>query len=207
MTWELSLRQVHSTIATWTKVQWARASHPMLGWHWWQLAVSRQVYSFYLEILTLHTPVYYRIYTEDDALPIKNAIFPDDPYLGHTVSSRIPPPHIAKNIARYILKREDIGDAFDTSRSQIFADVADETPLDSMGRMAILTGIGPGSKPNLPIAVVLPRKENDDAALSPIAAPMQSQFPIYTPAIGTSELPNIVSINQCECMHLMVQQL
>lgn len=106
------------------------------------------------------------MYTEDDALPSQNAHTPSDPHLGRLTATHIPPPHTARSIARYILKKEGI---HDVNRGQIYADVADESPLDPTKRMTILNGIGPGSRPENAIAVVLTGSGNEPLANSPVS--------------------------------------
>lgn len=58
---------------------------------------------------------------------------------------------------RHILKKE----AINSTHWELYGDVSDQDPLDPKQRIAILTGIGPGSHADTPLAILITTCEED----------------------------------------------
>lgn len=130
--------------------------------------------------------VYYRVYTQDGAVQSKCAIDSHDTslgensigqeyleshwyafYAGRINANLVAPPHTAASIKRHLCKAEDVADYACT---QLFGDTASSEPLDDKALVPILTGAGPGSTPNAPIALVVTtetRSQTISASSSP----------------------------------------
>jgi hypothetical protein len=96
--------------------------------------------------------VYYRVYTEDGAIPCTQSATPDDPYLGRVKVTSIAPPQTYESVCRCIAKAENISTL---SSSNLFLNPSS------------LNGNGPGSP--LALVVKLPDSElksrgSDDVA-------------------------------------------
>jgi hypothetical protein len=92
--------------------------------------------------------VYYRVYTEDGAIPTKHPTYSDDMYLGRIMAELVAPPHTATSIMRYISKIEEIDHS---PKSKLFSDISSKSPM-SDGIISILTSGCPGSMPENPMA-------------------------------------------------------
>ena len=95
--------------------------------------------------------VYYRTYAEDGAIPSKNPVYSDDPYLGRIPATRITPPHTAINLKKCLSGAEDIDINITTS---LFNSASSQTPMEDGGRVSILAYPGPGCTPHEPMALV-----------------------------------------------------
>lgn len=96
--------------------------------------------------------VYYRIYSDDDAIECKTAFDPSDPALGRLIASKIPPPHTVLAITRHIAKREG---TFDASNASMYGRVSDAIALDVSSRIEVMQGDGVGSTAEQPLAILL----------------------------------------------------
>ena len=95
--------------------------------------------------------VYYRTYAENGAIPSKNPVYSDDPYLARIPATRITPPHTAINLKKCLSGAEDIDINITTS---LFTSASSPTPLEDNDNVSILTHPGPGYTPNEPMALV-----------------------------------------------------
>jgi hypothetical protein len=92
--------------------------------------------------------VYYRVYTEDGAIPTKHPISSNNMYLGCIVAELVAPPHTASSIMRYISKIEEIDHS---PKSKLFSNLSSKSPI-SDGIISILTSGCAGSMPEDPMA-------------------------------------------------------
>ena len=106
--------------------------------------------------------VYYRIYSEDGAIPSKAPITPGDPFLGRIKVISVPPPRTAKTVKRSIAKVENIKDRKSTT---LFLTPYSQSPMDDTEKVAILDGTGPGSTPQEPLALVSKMSDSERSAL------------------------------------------
>jgi len=90
-------------------------------------------------------------YSEDDAIEIRNPEFAEDPFLGRVLARRIPPPHTAARIKRYLCRNEGITNYTHTS---LFTDLACLNPLEDSELVDITNPIGVGNAPGGPLALV-----------------------------------------------------
>ena len=96
--------------------------------------------------------MYYTFFTKTGAIPCKNPVDKQDPYLGRVEARRIAPPHTVESVIRCICHvEEDSRDHY----SQLFLSASSASPMDRQERVAILTGSGPGSNPRQPLALLL----------------------------------------------------
>ena len=79
--------------------------------------------------------VYYRAYTEDGAIPSKNPVYSDDPYLGCIAADLVRPSHIAINIKRCLSSVENI---HDVTTTKLFTALSSQTPMEDACRVSIL---------------------------------------------------------------------
>ena len=95
--------------------------------------------------------VYYRIYAEDGAIPLKTPLAPGDPFLGRIKARSVPPPHTVKAVKRSIANVENIKDRTNTS---LFLTQYSQSPMGDACEVTILDRTGPGSTPHEPLALV-----------------------------------------------------
>ena len=92
--------------------------------------------------------VYYRIYDEDGAIPLKTPVAApvalSDPFLGRIRARSVPPPRIAETVKCTIATLENIKDGESTS---LFLTPYSESPMGDADKVIILNGPGPGSTP------------------------------------------------------------
>ena len=106
--------------------------------------------------------VYYRIYAEDGAIPSMTPITPGDPFVGRIKARSVPPPRTVKAVKCSIAKVENIKDREDTS---LFLTSYSESPMDDADKVTILNGIGPGSTPLEPLALVAKMSDSERSDL------------------------------------------
>ena len=106
--------------------------------------------------------VYYRIYTEDGAIPSKTPASPGDPFLGCIKTRSVPPPHTVKAVKHSIAKVEDIKDRESTS---LFLTPHSQSPMGKGDKINILNRTGPGSTPQEPLALVAKMSDSERSAL------------------------------------------
>jgi hypothetical protein len=106
--------------------------------------------------------VYYRIYTEDGAIPSKTPVAPGDPYLGRIIAKFVPPPRNAKAVKRSIAKVENIKDR---ESSSIFLTLCSKSPMDDADNFNIHNGTGPGYSTYAPLALVAKMTDSERSAL------------------------------------------
>jgi hypothetical protein len=97
--------------------------------------------------------VYYLVYTENGARPSKQSVKFHDPHLGRVWAKQVTPPHTVASLKRCICEVEEISQSA-CIRGKLFDTTSSESPL-SDGPISILTGDGPGSTPEEPIALFL----------------------------------------------------
>jgi hypothetical protein len=102
--------------------------------------------------------VYYRVYTEDGAIPSKHPLDSNNPYVARIEAHLVTPPHTVASIKRYLSKVEKLGDRCTT---RLYTSASSATPAEDGEHVAILTGTGPGSTPEQPLALV--RVEDSDS--------------------------------------------
>jgi hypothetical protein len=106
--------------------------------------------------------IYYRVYTEDGAIPSTNQVYSDDPHLGRILAELVAPPHIAISLKHCLLSVENIDV---NTPSNLFISASSHTPMDDAGRVSILAYPGPGCTPNEPMALVV---KLSDSGRSPL---------------------------------------
>ena len=106
--------------------------------------------------------VYYRIYAEDGAIPLKTPAAPGDPFLGRFKARYVPPPHTVEAVKLSIAKVENIKDPTSTS---LFLTPHSQLPMREADRVAIFHRTGPGSTPQEPIALVAKMSDSERSAL------------------------------------------
>ena len=106
--------------------------------------------------------VYYRIYTEDGAIPSKTPATSRDPFLGRIKARSVPPPRIAGSVKCTIATLENIKDGEGTS---LFLTPFSESPMSDADKVIILDGTGPGSAPQEPLALVVKMSDSERSAL------------------------------------------
>ena len=101
-----------------------------------EFCMHAQIYPLTSAELWLFT-VYYRIYTEDGAIPSKHPINSSDLSLGRINIDIITPPHTINSIKWCIAKAEQLG--FGGTDSKLFRNMGSETPMDT-GKVSVLGG-------------------------------------------------------------------
>jgi hypothetical protein len=103
--------------------------------------------------------VYYRLYTEDGAIPSRQPLYSSDLYLGCVQAALVPAPQRAADIKRYLCQIENLKSATtsspSTTTSSLFISALDQTPIDDDAHVPILAFAGPGSMPDQPLALVI----------------------------------------------------
>lgn len=80
--------------------------------------------------------MYYRLYTEDGAIPSKHPVNPSDLSLGRINIDVITPPHTIDSIKRCVAKAEQLGPV---CRSKLFKNMESEMPMDT-AKLSVLGG-------------------------------------------------------------------
>ena len=141
--------------------------------------------------------VYYRIYAEDGAIPSKTRtlVAPSDPFLGRIKVRSVPPPRTVKAVKRSITKVENIKDHESTT---IFLTPYSQSPMDDAEKVTILNGIGPGSTPQDPLALVAKMSDSERTVLESdgtvgLANPAESEIR-YGTSIQYFPFPTISTV-------------
>jgi len=92
--------------------------------------------------------VYYRVYTEDGAIPSKSPVYSDDPYLARIWAKQVALPRTVMSLKRCLSAVESISDHSGTS---LFVSAKSETPMDVTSRLSLTSSSDPGSTPDDPI--------------------------------------------------------
>lgn len=112
--------------------------------------------------------VYYRLYTEDGAIPSRQPLYSSDLYLGCVQATSVRPPQRATDIKRYLCQVENLNTSITsnttTTTSNLFISAFDQTPVDDDAHVAILAFAGPGSMPDQPLALVVQLSATEIAA-------------------------------------------
>jgi hypothetical protein len=116
-----------------------------------------------LVLIHVNLLVYYRIYTEDGAIPSKIPVTPGDPYLGRIMAKFVPPPRNAKAVKRSIAKVENIKDR---ESSSIFLTPYSKSPMNDADRFTIINNTGPGYSAYAPVALVAKMSDSERSASS-----------------------------------------
>jgi hypothetical protein len=95
--------------------------------------------------------VYYRVYTEDGAIPSAHPAFSDDPYLGRILADHVTPPHIVANLKNSLSGFENIDESVPTS---LFVTASGQAPMDDTACVSILAYPGPGCTSDKPMALL-----------------------------------------------------
>lgn len=121
--------------------------------------------------------VYYRLYTEDRAIPSLHPLYKNDLYLGCVLATSVAPPHTTADIKRYLCKVEKITSP---ATSCLFIASSEQISIDDDTRVAILAFGGPGSTPDQPLALVfkLPAAEVTSRKMAKLRALMQPAAPL-----------------------------
>jgi hypothetical protein len=110
-----------------------------------------QFYTYHTSLKDQIISVYYRIYAEDGAIPSKNRVCSDDPFLGRIQAKLVTPPHTAINLKRCLSNAENIDSNITTS---LFISPSSRIPIADSARVSILAHPGPGYTPTEPMALV-----------------------------------------------------
>jgi hypothetical protein len=107
--------------------------------------------------------VYYRIYSNDGAIPSKTPVTPGDPFLGRMKVRSVPPPRNVEVVKRSIANVESIKHH---ERTSLYLTPYSKSPMDDADIFAIHNhGTGPGSKPQEPLAFVAKMSGSERSAL------------------------------------------
>ena len=109
--------------------------------------------------------VYYRVYTEDGAIPSKTPLNAGDPYLARILAKSVAPPHTVSSLKRCLSKVESIVNHRQTS---LYLSTSSQTPMDDGHRLSLLNGSGPGSIPQEPMALVVKSSESERNTLAAV---------------------------------------
>jgi len=107
--------------------------------------------------------LYYRVYTEDGAIPSNAPLDAGDPYLARILAKSVAPPHTVSSLKRCLSKVESIVNHRKTS---LFLSTSSQTPMDDGHRLSLLNGSGPGSTPQEPMALVVKSSESERNTLA-----------------------------------------
>ena len=110
--------------------------------------------------------VFYRIYTEDGAIPSKTSIPTDDHFLGRIQARSVPPPHTVKSLKLRIAKVEDINLNDPTSIS-LFLTPGNQSPLLDADKVNIRNRTQDSSDytSQKPLALVAKMSDSDRSSL------------------------------------------
>jgi hypothetical protein len=111
--------------------------------------------------------VYYRVYTEDFAIPSKVPVNPDDPYLARIMAKSVAPPHTVSSLKRHLSKVEGITNHQDSS---LFSAPSGQSAMDNLYRLSLLSDEGPWSMPQEPLALVAKLSESERNAFAAVHA-------------------------------------
>ena len=106
--------------------------------------------------------VYYRIYSDDGAIPSKSPVDHDDPFLGRIKARSVPPPRNVKAVKRII---ENVENIKHRERTRLFLTPYSKSALDDADKITMLNGTGPGSKPQEALAFVSKMSDSERTAL------------------------------------------
>jgi hypothetical protein len=112
--------------------------------------------------------VYYRVYTEDGAIPSKAPINTEDPYLARIAAKSVAPPHRVSSLKRCMSKVENI---VNYRNSSLFLSISSHTLMDDGHRLSLLNRSGPGPTPQEPMALVVKLSESERNALGALRTP------------------------------------
>ena len=145
--------QVESTLTDTEDIRGTSADTRRAGPRYGEFS-SRPYYdSFHHQLFS----VYYRLYTEDGAIPSANHVYSDDPYLGRILAELVAPPHIAMSLKHCLLSVENMDNK---TTASLFISSSSQTPLGDTDRLSILATLGPGWLPNEPMALVVNLSES-----------------------------------------------
>ena len=109
--------------------------------------------------------VYYRIYSEDGAIPSKTPASSGDPFLGRIKARSVPPPHTVKTIKLRIARVEDIN-LYDPTRISLFLTPYSQSPMADANKVTILNRTaGLGYTSQKPLALVAKMSDSERRAL------------------------------------------
>ena len=109
-------------------------------------------YSYLSSLKDQNPSVYYRVYTQDGAIPTVNPVYSDDPYLGRILAKCVAPPPEASSIRRCLSNVENISTDIQTN---LFIATSSKSPMNDTDRVSILEHTGPGYTANEPVALVI----------------------------------------------------
>jgi len=92
--------------------------------------------------------VYYRVYTEDGAIPSKSPVYSDDPYLARIWAKQVALPRTVTSLKRCLSAVESISNHNGTS---LFVSAKSETAMDAMSPISLTSRSFPGSTPDDPM--------------------------------------------------------
>jgi hypothetical protein len=92
--------------------------------------------------------VYYRVYTEDGAIPSKCPVYSDDPYLARIWAQQVALPRTVMSLKRCLSAVEHIGNYKDTS---LFQSAKSDISMADTSHVSLASGSGPGSTPDNPM--------------------------------------------------------
>lgn len=118
-------------------------------------------------LVPLFTPaqlfeVYYRVYTEEGAIPSKTLATSDDPFLGRIKATSVPPPPTVASLKSCIAAFEDINHSTQTS---LFLNPTSKSPMNDVSKVKILSPTGPGFLAQEPLALVVKLSDSARADL------------------------------------------
>jgi hypothetical protein len=98
--------------------------------------------------------VYYRVYTEDGAIPCTQSATSDDPYLGRVKVTSVAPPQTYESVCLCLAQAENISAL---SSTRLFLNPSSRIPVKNSAKLTLYNGNGPGSP--MALVVKLPDSE------------------------------------------------
>jgi len=120
--------------------------------------------------------LYYRLYTEEIAIPSKRPAFLANLYLGRVRAKSIAPPQTVLLIKRCLCKIEDISNY---PGSTLFLSGSSRSPMDDGTRVSIFTPGGPGSTPEEPVELIVKLSYGESSKVDKLRANKMSPQPQY----------------------------
>jgi hypothetical protein len=102
------------------------------------------------------TPVYYKLFDEEELCKIRHPIYANNPYIGQVDATLITPPHTVSTLVERICKKENKGfgidwDSEDAFSTILFKSITSPTQYALEDPLSLLGEDRPGSTPQNPV--------------------------------------------------------
>lgn len=112
----------------------------------------KSIFLIVSHLAILLSTVYYRVYTEDGAIPSMNRVYSDDLHLGRIPAEFVAPPLTAMSLKHCLSGLENVRNFHS---AELFLSASSKAPIPDDIFVAIYAEIGPGWTPNEPMALVV----------------------------------------------------